>query len=176
MAWTPPYTFTAGATLTAAQMNAMTANDAALYQSQVRLDLETRTTDYTVSSGTIAGAANVFTTSATFTADGVSAYIVEFYCSRVEAPAQATAYTSVNLVDSAGTGLTLLGLVQSAANIVTSAPVFARYRYTPSAGSITLNVRGTCSASPGYIHGGSGGTAVLSYPPTYLAVYGPDLT
>ena len=177
MAWTTPSTAVAGSTeLTAALWNEQVRDNLnALYGPVRRIAHIERTTTYTVSATTLAAAADVFSSDLTFTADGTSKYLIEFYCQRFVTGA-ADQFVFVNLVDGSGTGLGSLAGVLNVSS-TTYAPAFARVFYQPAAGSFSINVRATKSGgADGAIYGGSGGTGATSAFPMYLSVYGPPLT
>jgi hypothetical protein len=150
-----------------------------LYNTIRRLGYVTRTTSYTVDQTVIASAPNLFSSSITFTADGTSSYLVEIYFPRVTPPANTATYVEIDLYNvTSSTGLGTVGFVQTnSATPEISTTVFAKYYWTPSAGSVTLNARAVRSAATvsGAIYCGTGGTG-LAYMPGYLAVFGPDLT
>ena len=176
MAWTTPSTAVAGSTLSAAFWNEQVRDNLnALYGPVRRIAHIERTTTYTVSATTLAAAADVFSSDLTFTADGTSKYLIEFYCQRFET-GTANQFVFVNLVDGSGTGLGSLAGVLNVSS-TTYAPAFARVFYQPAAGSFSINVRATKSGgADGAIYGGSGGTGATSAFPMYLSVYGPPLT
>jgi hypothetical protein len=175
MAWTTPGTATAGEVLTAAFWNTNVRDNAdALYQSAKRLGFVQSTSSYSVNQTTVAGASNVFSSSITFTAAGSTAYRVEFFCGGILTAVASNSAVIVHLVDGSGNAITRLCVAGSgngtnAANYAAS-PV---YFYTPSAGSITLNIRATYSAGVGTLNAGN---ATNDYPPMWFAVYGPDIT
>jgi hypothetical protein len=180
MPWTTPGTAVAGDVLTAARWNSdVRDNSNMLYNTIRRLGYVTRTTSYTVDQTVIASAANLFSSSITFTADGTSSYLVEIYFPRVTPPANTATYVEIDLYNvTSSTGLGTVGFVQTnSATPEISTTVFAKYYWTPSAGSVTLNARAVRSAATasGAIYCGTGGTG-LAYMPGYLAVFGPDLT
>lgn len=172
MAWTTPTTFVSGAILTAAQMNTnVRDNTNALYDSIKRLAWQTRgsagTDNFTVSDTTSPGSADIFSSDATWTADGTSTYWVETYFSIVEVGATAGSEVIVTLVDGAGTLIYRLGVIGQAS---VRHPLHIRVPYTPASGSRSVNVRAYRSVSNGTMYAGSPG------PIAYLAVYGPDIT
>lgn len=174
MAWTTPGTATAGSVLTASFLNTnVRDNTNALYASIQRLAYQTVTANYTASSTTVAGASNVFSTGATWTAAAATAYRVEVYFPVVETSSTAGAYIIVNLVDGSGNDLGKIGAVESGNGQVTGAPLHAVYYYTPGAGSITLNVRAYRVTGTGVIYAGAGGAA--TYMPGFIAVFGPPM-
>jgi hypothetical protein len=151
------------------------ANTDALYQTVRRIAHGERTSTYSVSSTSLASAADVFSSDLTITADGTTKYLFEFYCQRVET-GSANQFVFVNLVDGSGTGIGSLGAVLSTAGTMYST-MFARTFYAPPAGSQSFNVRAVISGGAnGTLYGGTGGTGVTSVFPMYLSIYGPALT
>jgi len=150
-------------------------NTNAVYNTIRRIGYTQRTTNYTVASGNIAGAADVFSSGITFTADGTSAYEVVFYCGSAATATNANSQVVASLVNGSGTDLGILASTAPADGTrASNATLHARTLYTPAAGSITLNVRGRFNIAAGTLNAGSGGVATVF--PMYLAVYGPDLT
>ena len=168
MAWTTPETFTAGQTLTAASMNAISGNTEALQFARV-LGYEQRTTTYTATQQVagITSAADIFT-DITFTADGTSAYRVEWYFPYFSL--NASAQPRLHLVDGSGNDLGFLNFNEDG-----TSPISGTYYYTPSSGSVTINMRGTrLSGSPTW---GAGAGGAGAYIPAFVIVTGPvDLT
>lgn len=173
MAWTTPSTFTSGQILTAAQMNTnVRDNTNALYDSQKRLAYQTQSATGTVAT-VVSGTMNkLFPTSATFTADGSSTYIVEVYIPLVLAAVNAGAYNVLYLTDNAGAavGSALAFSPQSNGTQAGQCSFFGRSLYTPSAGSKSLNVGGLHAVAAGSI--GSAASSQLAY----IKIYGPDIT
>ena len=177
MAYTAPTAVSAGDALTATLYNTYVKDNViALQQSIVRLGHVTRTTTYTTTATTLAGSTDVFATDLSFTADGTSAYSVEAYAPRLCMSSTADDYVTVNLVKGDGTGVALLGLVRCTTGAAVNAPFFARFYYTPSAGTQTLNLRLTCNGRTSSLEGGAGGTGIFDHAPILLSVFGPDLT
>jgi hypothetical protein len=177
MAWTTPGTATAGSVLTAAFWNTQVRdNTNALYGTIRRIAYQERTTDYTSTATTIASATNVFSSNVTFTADGTSKYLVEFYCPRYLTSTTADAGFGLHLTDGGNNGLGLLSSIGVANGDSARTSVLARVYYLFSAGAISINLRGVIGAGTGTINAGSGGATTASYFPAYLAVYGPPLT
>ena len=183
MAYATPGTVAAGDVATAAAWNVV-VNDVIDHESRLtqikRLAYQTRTTAYTVDQTTIAGASNVFATSAIWTADGTSAYSVEVYFPRVTAPATVASYVEIDLYNvTTAASIGTLGFVQTnSATAEMSASFFGKFFYTPAAGTTTLNVRAVrpTPSSNGNIAMGSGGSALVSLMPGFIAIYGPPLT
>ena len=181
MAWTTPSTVVAGQTLSAAFWNEQVRdNQNALYQTIQRIAYIERTSDYSISATTISGSTELFASDLTFTADGTSAYLVEFYSPWIVQPSVQDSYLSIVLTDGGNNGrgtLAAIGGGTGANNVqAVRAPCLARTYFTFSAGSVSLNIRGVVGSGTGVIRAGSGGTGVLSYFPAYLAVYGPALS
>jgi hypothetical protein len=174
MAWVNPSTVATGDVLTASTWNQdVTENTAQLYASQRRLAIVTRASNTTVATTANLTAPNeLFTTDLTFTALAATEYIVEVYISYVQTASNAGSNVQVYITNGSTTGIALVGALGNANGTQTLiAPMFIRYRYTPGAGSITLNVAGVHGTAAGVI-----GSASVNYPPSHLAVYGPDLT
>ena len=172
MAWTTPITFVAGAILTAAQQNVnVRDNTNALYDATRRLSRTTRTTPYEYSSSTVGGATNLFATSLSWTADGTSAYRIEFFCGRVLNGG--TAYSEFHLVTNSGTDLANMSVLLTTG---IQTPISLIYYYTPSAGAVTANFRGITPGGGGTctMDAGTGDAGLLV--PIFMNVYGPEIT
>lgn len=165
MPWTNPETFTAGQTLTAASMNAISDNTEALQLARV-LGYVQRTTVKSSSSST---ADNVFTTDVSITADGTSAYRVEWFFAYADTSTAAVPRLVLEHTDTAGTKY--LWVSVSTTNIIqqTRGAVYV----TPAAGTFTTNMAMTNGGSGGWTLGM--GTGVDTYAPGWLAVYGPTV-
>ena len=177
MAFVTPTDVTVGSVLTASKYNQeVVDNTASLYASVQRLGQQTRSTDYTANQSALASATDIFSSDITWTADGTSTYMIEFYCARVATGgAGAGAATQVTLVDGAGGEINVLALVQTPAASTMSAPVFVRVGYTPAAGSRSINARAVfVTSGNGVLYAATFGTGVPS--PMRLSVYGPDIT
>ena len=124
----------------------------------VELGYVERTTNQSVTATTFAGASEVFATDLTFVADG-SPVLVEFYCPQVSIGGT---YIVINLSNGSSTDMG-----QISYNGVSTA-VNTQYRYTPSAGAQTLNVRAWVQSGTGQVSSGAGGSG--QYPPTFLRV------
>lgn len=178
MAYTTPTAVTAGDALTASLYNTYVKDNViALQQSIVRLAHVTRTTNYSTTTTTLSSAGDVFATDLSFTADGTTTYTVEAYCCAIIMPAVNDSYVTVNLVKGDGTNVALLGFTRCTNGDSVASTFFARFYYTPSAGTQTLNLRGTIAgAGTGEFRGGTGGTNTFDYAPIFLSVFGPALT
>jgi len=177
MAYVTPGTVAAGDVATAAAWNVLTNDVIALRDSIVRLDSQTRTTEYTSTATTVAGASDVFATDVTFTADGTSAYIVEFFCPCMIQPAVNDVKAEAFLVTGTGTGLGALNDIGIGNANTLGLPVFGVFSYTPSAGSTSINVRGIHNNTGTMrLRCGSGGTVYGDFVPMRLSVYGAKLT
>jgi hypothetical protein len=175
MAWTTPGTAVAGDVLTAAFWNSnVRDNTNAIYGAIRRLGYQERTTVYTNSATTVASAANIFSSSITFTALGSVAYRVEFYCPLVETGNGVNAEARVHLVDGSGNDLGRISDTFQGASTQIGQSAHAVYYYTPSAGSVTLNMRGTRTVASGSLYAGTGGSGQIT--PMWFAVFSPDLT
>ena len=170
MAWTNPETFTAGQTLTAASMNAIGGNLTASAYGNIVGRVE-RTTSYAVNQTAVGSAADIFVSDVTWTADGTTTYLVEFFCARSDTGANGAITTA--LVNSSGTyiaGLSFQTAYATSGTGYDASPILGRFWYTPSSGSVSLNVRATYNIAAGtlYFSTGSG-----TFAPGYLAVFGP---
>lgn len=172
MAFTTPSTWVAGAILTASQLNVnVRDNTNALYESQKRLSAGTRTTQYDFTALTVATSTDVFAADLSWTANGSSAYRIEFFCPRLVLGG--TAYAEVHLVNGAGTDLANLAVILTNGLQI---PLSLAFYYTPSAGAQTINVRGVTPGGGGTctLYGGVGGVGVSA--PMFLNIFGPDIT
>ena len=145
------------------------------YASQKRMAQVSRTSGvYSTTATSISTASDYFASDLTFTSTGAS-YIVEFFAPYANSPLQVGSYMPIALVNGAGTDLGIIAVVGpgngSAGAFV---PVSVRFPYTFAAGTITLNIRANVVSGTGYIYNGTGGAAAAM--PSYLTVYGPDLT
>lgn len=106
----------------------------------------------------------LITVTATF--PGVPVY-AEFYAEGVSTGTASTPFVVITLFEGS-TEITRLGAVQSPSSAVTTAPMCARYKFTPSAASHTYKVCGFVNSATGTpaIIAGAGGTATPA--PAYL--------
>jgi len=172
MGYITPGTVAAGDVATAAAWNVLTNDVISVHDSIKRLGFSTRTSDYNTSATTLAAAADIFSSSITFTADGTSSYRIELY-----SPVVAPGINSVLLIHLTNGSSTSLGIISynrsgAAINYMTTHGV---YYYTPSAGSITINARGLSDTGTGCTFGAGSGAA-NSPTPSFLAVFGPPTT
>ena len=173
MAYVTPGTVAAGDVATAAAWNVLTNDVISVHDSIKRLGYTTRTSDYTSNATTLAAAADIFSSSITFTADGTSSYRVELFSS-VVVPAINTVFT-IHLTNGTSTSLGILSYSKSGVTVTNYFTAHAIFYYTPSAGSITLNARGTNDVANNSVFGaGAGGAS--SPTPSFLAVFGPPTT
>lgn len=119
-----------------------------------------RTTNYTSTATTIAAATSAFS-DLTFVADG-GPYMVEVFFPQVSFTG---AYTLGCFVNAAGTDL---GQVIYVGPASASHGAYGSYRYTPSAGSVTINFRAATNTGTATYAGGAGGSG--AYPPSFLRV------
>lgn len=133
---------------------------------EVEVARVTRTTDYTVSATSLAGAADVFSPALTFVADG-STYIVEFYCEFMFTGTTAGSFVTGSIVNSSGTEIAKVASVGDANGTGHGNPVLTRFWYTPSAGSTTINFRAWRGTSNGLLRAASPSA------PMYLRVVKP---
>jgi microcystin-dependent protein len=144
------------------------------YNSLKRLGYQSRTSTYSITSTTVAGASNIFT-NITWTADGTSAYLIEIFSPYVYTGTDLNGGISVAFVDGSGTSLGTCAVFGPVA--VSTYRVYdvlsSKFYYTPSAGTATINARAIYSGSNtngSAIHGNATG-----HVPSYIAVYGPIL-
>jgi len=166
MPWTNPETFTAGQTLTAASMNAISGNLTASAYGNIVGRVE-RTTSYAVNQTAVGSAADIFASDVTWTADGTTTYLVELFIPRNDTGSGG--FTAFYLVDGGGTSIAAVGFFGGSSGVSYDSPLM-RYWYTPSAGSVTINARATYGAASGIFYAS---TAGATQPPAYLAVFGP---
>jgi hypothetical protein len=184
MAWTTPGTAVAGAVLEADFWNSNVRDNTLELYSDVqdlnntvrRIAYVERTSDFTSTATSIATATDIFASDITFTADGTSRYLVEFYTPLLRQPAVNDSYASVVLTDGGNTGRGTMALISVTNGDSARATILARSFIQFSAGSTTLNLRLVVSSGTGTIVSGNGGTGITSWFPSYLAVYGPPLT
>lgn len=124
----------------------------------VELGYVERTTSQSITSTNFASASEIFASDLTFVSDG-SPVIVEFYCPQVSLGGS---YIVLNLSNG---GSTDMGQISYSG---VSSAVHTQYRYTPSVGVQTLNVRAWVQSGTGQVSGGAGGSG--QYPPTFLRV------
>lgn len=123
------------------------------------------TSQITVSSTTESAGNSIFAPGAV-TFDG-SPVILEVFCPNFLSPAVAAGFTALCLFEGA-TELGKLAVIQSPAAAANSMTLFARRKFTPSAGSHTYTVTAFVSSGSGLVGGLAGGTAV--YLPAYLRI------
>jgi hypothetical protein len=173
MAFTTPGTAVAGEVLTAAFWNEQVRDNSlalkhtsTLYASQVRTTIETG-----ISATTFAAASELFTGGdATWTADGTSTYLVEFFVPFV-VTASATHTTNFGLSDGGSNQLALMGQINNLAGI--GMPVLFRYYYTPAAGSRSVNIRVWVTSNTSDLYGENAGSGFI---PMYLRVTGAEIS
>jgi len=176
MAYVTPGTVAAGDVATAAAWNVLTNDVIAIYEGVQRLAFGTRTTNYSISSTTVAGAADAFASDLTWTANGTSSYQVEAFWPFIETAQSSSSFVEIWLVDGSGTGLGRLAYIAYADGTRSAAQgAFSpSYFYTPAAGSTSINIRMITNTTAGNATAGAGGAAANV--PAYLAVYGPTIT
>jgi hypothetical protein len=176
MPWTNPETFTAGQTLTAASMNIVSGNLNALTGAR-RLGYQTQASNYTVNQTALASATDMFSSDITFTADGTSTYMVEFYSGRVISPNAVSAFSWLVMTDGGSNALGTMAIMFNNATTGFQLPCHVKVPYTPAAGSRTINARAVYSGTTGMVfYGGSGGSSLGDMMPMWMAVYGPETT
>jgi hypothetical protein len=143
----------------------------AVHDSIQRLSYQTRTTNYSTTATTVGSAANVFSTSLSFTADGTSSYLFEFWA--VCGIPAVSDLLSVFLYDVGASADVGQVLTITSPSVSLRLPFHIRLYYTPTAGAKTFNFRATHSVASCQISGGAGGAGANS--PMWAAVYGPPL-
>jgi hypothetical protein len=167
MAWTTPGTATAGSVLTAQFLNTNVRDNLNSHES--RFKEYGRTSNISMgpaawTSTTFAGSSEMFT-DLTWTADG-SSYLVDLTIPLVYNTGVAN-QTSIWLSDGGTTQLGLMALFVLTTGV--GAPLNARFFYTPSAGSQSVNVRVSVNTGSTSTYSGTGGT---NYVPAVLRVLG----
>jgi hypothetical protein len=156
MAFITPGTVIAGEVLTAARWNQdVVANTNALYESLRIIDFKEDTSTKTLSSTSVGGATNFFSSSISFTATGTNTYVVWFYAYRVLQSSTNGSVVSIFLVDNSGTQIAQMGEFRSSGNTLGVGTTLQTF-YTPAAGTRTLNIRGTSSAGNGEVNTATG--------------------
>lgn len=128
------------------------------------------TSSVSVASTTEATGTSVVTAPA-FTADGVSAYLIEFFSPAVSAPTNAAGNTTIITAFEGATQLGRMALVQQPTTTATMfVPVRASLKVTPSAGAHTYSINAHSNSLTGApsVTGGSGGTS--GYVPGYVRI------
>lgn len=109
-----------------------------------RLAYITRDTLYSATSSTVAGAANIFASDLSITANGSTAYRFEIYFPSVYAEAVGNGNTSVTLVKGDGTTIGYPGVGgRTTSGNVGQYYFYSCFSYVPAAGVQTFNVRAT---------------------------------
>lgn len=139
-----------------------------------RLGYVERTSNYSVNSSSLAGAANFFSSSITFTANGTSTYVVEYFAYRCDTASGANGTVEPIVVDGSGNAIRQVGFVGVGDGTRPAyGTIYTRVPLVFGAGSQTINLRWIFgNAGNGTIFAGNTATT----PPSYLAVYGPVLT
>lgn len=171
MAYVTPSTVTAGTSpVTAAAQNILVNDIIAIYESIKRVAFTSTTTTYTVNQTVLASASNVFATSASWTADGTSAYRVKVFIPQINIASTNNALVSLFLTNNAGTSIANLGNVGRPGNgELIETFINTEYYYTPVAGAVTLNVRATYGTASGSTFTAASNNLM------FLKVYGADL-
>jgi len=119
----------------------------------------------------------MFSTGLTWTADGTSSYRIEINVPIVISGSGSGGRVECFLVDS--TGAAIAGMFQvgdGTGTLSARAPANSVFRYTPTAGSTTVNFRAyyqnNGTSAQLYCSSGTGG----NWAPIHASVYGPDLT
>ena len=172
MAWTTPGTATAGEVLTAAFWNQNVRDNLnAVYTDIKRIGYVQRTTNYTASSSSFAGAADVFASNISFTADGTSTYRIELFVAELTNEAATRALRVGLNLNGTQTGRSVLAYSATAAISVSGR--VERY-LIPAAGATTVNFRFYHdTAQTNAIAGDGTGSNVF---PMWMAVYGPIIS
>lgn len=165
MAYVAPSTVSSGDAVTAANHNIIVNDVLALRAASTYIATQTRGTSYTISSTTVAGAADMFASDITFTAEAGKLYKFELYANYFQA-ATADGNYDIFLVNGAGTSVGGMGFLRSgAANIFV--PLNIKLLYAAGSGSVSFNIRATKSsgASDGSIDYGAFGARFTVYGP-----------
>lgn len=176
MAWVTPTNVATGDVLTASKWNQDVVENTSILYASRRLGYVTRDTAYTVNQTSVASAADIFSSSITFTADGTSTYWVEFYSTRITLPAATNGFTSGYLTNGTSTTFGRMFLAFNNANVQIMLPVHVKVPLVPSSGSVTLNMRGTVSTGSCTYYGDTPGGGADDEFPMWMAVYGPDVS
>lgn len=139
---------------------------AAVFPPGYEYDYKEATSSVNVTASSFASATTILTGNAV-SYNGSTVVIVEIYCPALFSGAS-TATAFLNLWDGS-TDLGIIGAVNSASGGITTAPVFARRKLTPSNASHTFSVRGTMNSGTGVFTAGAGGTGG-TYMPGYIRV------
>jgi len=169
MAYVAPTTRSVGDAVTAADYNIMANDVIAIFDSIKRIGRVTQATTTTVNQTVLASATNLFASSISWTADGTSAYRVQFFCGCVQTANGGQ--VDIYLVNNAGTSIQRL-CISKGTGTEPRRPVFVEVPYTPTAGTATINIRAI------YQTAGDGSLLSTSsdLPLITLSLYGPDLT
>lgn len=139
-----------------------------------RLALATRTSNYSASSQTVGNAADIFASDISITSDGTSSYVFEFYCFQAYVEASSNSAVFVGLVKGDGTSLfEIANHGRGTSANVSHNVLYAKFRYTPAAGTASFNARGY------YGTNNTGGNPTLSAStdnPMWLAIYEAEKT
>lgn len=147
MAWTTPRTWTYGELVDPTKLNVHVRDNLNwIYGGVQRLSQVTRTSDYTVNATTGSGAANIFSSNLTWTADGSSSYVFTFSSPSFQggvASANATfAYLIVwDVTANAQVGSSVWTLSRCTSAGEAPGPTYVQQVITPTAGVKTWNVR-----------------------------------
>jgi len=144
--------------------------DQAILDGPRRLAYITRTSTYAVSSSTISGAADLFSSDLSITADGTSAYRFEFFCPLVWVENVLNGGVFLALVRGDGTEIGEFGSRGRQDGVaVGHNNIRATIYSTPASGARTFNVRArfqTASSNPQLIN--------IPGIPMFLAIFGAD--
>jgi hypothetical protein len=177
MAYVAPTVRSAGDAVTAADYNIMANDVIAIYDSVKRLDHQTLTGTYSSTSSTMAGAADIFASDLSWSADGASTYILLGYYSYGYTGTDLGASKNLGFVK--GDGSNIKGLVwMDGQNNNTSYRLYSsgffQMHYLPTAGTQTVNMRswhsGSNTNNSAIIADNSGQAEI------FMSVYGPVMT
>jgi hypothetical protein len=118
-------------------------------------------------SATTEGTANTIVTAGAFTADGTSAYLIEFFCPSITTPAAGGATVDLVLYED-GSSIGKIGRVLNAGASEIFGPVSASRRRVSASGSRTYSIRGFVSSGTGTANAGAGGNGNVM--PGYIRV------
>lgn len=143
-----------------------------LYASR-RLAYDERATNYTVDQTSLSSAVDIFSDQ-TFTANGTSAYRVEFFAPKFAVLGNSE--YSLNLTDGGNTSRArAASWYRQEASDQSDVPVYVVFYVTPSAGTVTVNFRLWKNSGTNTTLTCGDGTGT-NYAKMWFAVYGPDLT
>lgn len=177
MAYVAPTVRSVGDAVTAADYNIMANDVIAIYGSVKRLDHQTFTGTYTSTSSTSSGAADIFASDLSWTADGTSTYILLGYYSYGYTGTDLGATKLVGFVKGDGSnikGHSWMDGQNGNSSYRMYSSGFFQMHYLPTAGTQTVNMRSWYNGS------NSNNSAIIadnsSQAEVFMSVYGPVMT